>query len=100
MRKFFALLLTLALLLALAACGGGDTPGESTAPNQSAADPGKQATETTETQPQEVQDTPFGEYLSEEEILAMLESGELANEEDSFRMIRQTVLYEIERKGC
>ena len=77
MRKFFALLLTLALLLALAACGGGDTPGESTAPNQSAADPGKQATETTETQPQEVQDTPFGEYLSEEEILAMLESGDM-----------------------
>lgn len=77
MRKFFALLLTLALLLALAACGGGDTPGESTAPNQSAADPGKQATETTETQPQEVQDTPFGEYLSEDEILAMLESGDM-----------------------
>ena len=77
MRKFFALLLTLALLLALGACGGGDTPGESTAPNQSAADPGKQATETTETQPQEVQDTPFGEYLSEEEILAMLESGDM-----------------------
>ena len=77
MKKFFALLLTLALLLALMACGGGDTPGESTAPNQSAADPGKQATETTETQPQEVQDTPFGEYLSEEEILAMLESGDM-----------------------
>ena len=32
--------------------------------------------------------------------VSMLESGELANEEDSFRMIRQTVLYEIERKGC
>ena len=77
MKKFIALLLTLGLLLALTACGGGDTPGESTAPNQSAADPGKQATETTETQPQEVQDTPFGEYLSEEEILAMLESGDM-----------------------
>ena len=80
MRKYIALLLTLALLLALTACGGGDTPGESTAPNQSAADPGKQtteSTESTETQPQEVQDTPFGEYLSEEEILAMLESGDM-----------------------
>jgi len=80
MRKFFALLLTLALLLALAACGGGETPGESTTPGQSAADPGKQTTESTEstkTQPQEVQNTPFGEYLSEEEILAMLESGDM-----------------------
>ena len=77
MKKFVALLLTLGLLLALTACGGGDTPGESTAPNQSAAEPGKQTTENTETQPQEVQDTPFGEYLSEEEILAMLESGDM-----------------------
>ena len=80
MKKCIALLLTLALLLALTACGGGETPGESTTPGQSAADPGKQATESTEstkTQPQEVQDTPFGEYLSEEEILAMLESGDM-----------------------
>ena len=80
MRKYIALLLTLALLLALTACGGGETPGESTTPGQSAADPGKQiteSTESTETQPQEIQDTPFGEYLSEEEILAMLESGDM-----------------------
>ena len=81
MRKYIALLLTLALLLALTACGGGETPGESTTPGQSAADPGKQITESTEstkTQPQEIQDTPFGEYLSEEEILAMLESGDFS----------------------
>ena len=80
MRKYIALLLTLALLLALTACGGGETPGESTTPGQSAADPGKQiteSTESTETQPQEIQDTPFGEYLSEEEILAMLDSGDM-----------------------
>lgn len=80
MRKYIALLLTLALLLALTACGGGETPGESTTPGQSAADPGKQiteSTESTETQPQELQDTPFGEYLSEEEILAMLDSGDM-----------------------
>lgn len=76
MRKFFALLLTLALLLALAACGGGDTPGESTSPNPSAADPGKQTTENTE--PQQVQDTPFGQYHTEEELLAMLESGDFS----------------------
>lgn len=77
MRKYIALLLTLALLLALTACGGGETPAGTTAPGQSAADPDKQTTENTEPQPQEVQDTPFGEYLSEEEILAMLESGDM-----------------------
>ena len=81
MRKYIALLLTLALLLALAACGGGETPAGTTAPRQSAADPGKQtteSTESTETQPQELQDTPFGDYHSEEELLAMLESGDFS----------------------
>ena len=81
MRKYIALLLTLALLLALTACGGGETPGESTTPGQSAANPGKQiteSTESTETQPQEIQDTPFGDYHSEEELLAMLESGDFS----------------------
>ena len=81
MRKYIALLLTLALLLALTACGGGEIPAGTTAPGQSAADPGKQiteSTESTETQPQEIQDTPFGEYLSEEELLAMLESGDFS----------------------
>ena len=81
MRKYIALLLTLALLLALTACGGGETPAGTTAPGQSAADPGKQtteSTESTETQPQEIQDTPFGDYHSEEELLAMLESGDFS----------------------
>ena len=81
MRKYIALLLTLALLLALTACGGGETPAGTTAPGQSAADPGKQiteSTESTETQPQELQDTPFGDYHSEEELLAMLESGDFS----------------------
>ena len=81
MRKYIALLLTLALLLALTACGGGETPAGTTAPGQYAADPGKQtteSTESTETQPQELQDTPFGDYHSEEELLAMLESGDFS----------------------
>ena len=81
MRKYIALLLTLALLLPLTACGGGETPAGTTAPGQSAADPGKQTTESTkstETQPQELQDTPFGDYHSEEELLAMLESGDFS----------------------
>ena len=81
MRKYIALLLTLALLLALTACGGGETPAGTTAPGQSASDPGKQtteSTESTETQPQELQDTPFGDYHSEEELLAMLESGDFS----------------------
>ena len=81
MRKYIALLLTLALLLPLTACGGGETPAGTTAPGQSAADPGKQtteSTESTETQPQELQDTPFGDYHSEEALLAMLESGDFS----------------------
>ena len=81
MKKHIAVFLTLILLLTLAACGGGETPGESTTPGQSAADPGKQtteSTESTETQPQELQDTPFGDYHSEEELLAMLESGDFS----------------------
>ena len=81
MKKYIAVFLTLILLLTLAACGGGETPGESTTPGQSAADPGKQiteSTESTETQPQELQDTPFGDYHSEEALLAMLESGDFS----------------------
>ena len=81
MKTYIALLLTLGLLLSLAACGGGETPAGTTAPGQSAADPGKQiteSTESTETQPQELQDTPFGDYHSEEELLAMLESGDFS----------------------
>ena len=81
MKTYIVLLLTLALLLSLAACGGGETPAGTTAPGQSAADPGKQtteSTESTETQPQELQDTPFGDYHSEEELLAMLESGDFS----------------------
>ena len=81
MKTYIALLLTLGLLLSLAACGGGETPAGTTAPGQYAADPGKQtteSTESTETQPQELQDTPFGDYHSEEELLAMLESGDFS----------------------
>ena len=81
MKKYIAVFLTLALLLALTACGGGETPAGTTAPGQSAADPGKQiteSTESTETQPQEIQDTPFGDYHSEEDLLAMLESGDFS----------------------
>lgn len=78
MKTYIALLLTLGLLLSLAACGGGETPAGTTAPGQSAADPGKQITESAETQPQEIQDTPFGDYHSEEELLAMLESGDFS----------------------
>ena len=79
MKTYIALLLTLGLLLSLAACGGGETPAGTTAPGQSAADPGKQTTESTEsTETQELQDTPFGDYHSEEELLAMLESGDFS----------------------
>ena len=80
MRKYIALLLTLTLLLTLAACGGReDTPSGITQTTNpiSGDNPGSDQSGG-ETQPQEIQDTPFGEYLSEEEILAMLDSGDFS----------------------
>ncbi len=84
MKKYIAIFLTLVLILTLAACGSGaDTPagtitGGETTGHSSGDSPDKQTTESTETQPQEIQDTPFGDYHSEEELLAMLDSGDFS----------------------
>ena len=71
MKKFVALLLTLALLLSLIACGG--DPSSGTVPDDGAALSGDQTAESTE-----AQEIPFGVYHTEEELLAMLESGDFA----------------------
>ena len=76
MKKYIVWLLSLVLLLTLSACDG-DATGGPTVPGQT-ADPGKQTTDNTETQPQELQDVSFGQYHTEEELLAMLESGDFS----------------------
>ena len=75
MKKFVALLLTLALLLALAACGGGETaPQEESSKTENAV-----ATQPSGGDVQaEAEDVPFGQYHTEEELLAMLESGDFS----------------------
>ena len=72
MKKYIALLLMLAFVLVLTACGG-DTP-TGTTPSDDAALSGEQTAESTGTQ----EERPFGDYHSEEELLAMLESGDFA----------------------
>ena len=76
MKKYIAIFLVLVLLLSLTACGEdtpkGTTPGAQATQPVSGNDPGG------ETQAPEVKDTPFGQYHSEEELLAMLESGDFS----------------------
>jgi len=74
MKKYIAVFLTLILLLTLAACGEDTTPG-STDPQTGTAAPEQPSGG--EDQPQ-IQDVPFGDYHSEEELLAMLESGDFS----------------------
>ena len=74
MRKYIAVFLTLILLLTLAACGEETTPG-STDPQTGNAAPEQPSGGEDQTQ---IQDVPFGDYHSEEELLAMLESGDFS----------------------
>lgn len=74
MKTYIALLLTLGLLLSLAACGEDTTPG-STDPQTGNAAPEQPSGGEDQTQ---IQDVPFGDYHSEEELLAMLESGDFS----------------------
>ena len=70
MKKNIALLLTLVLLLALAACGKeGGTAAQGGAQLPSVSGDGWQ---------QVSQDAPFGQYHTEEELLEMLESGDFS----------------------
>ncbi len=67
MKKLFALLLALAMILSLAACGGGDTP-ETTegtkAPTQGTTAPTDAPTEPDETEPAETEKYVIGTHLS------------------------------------
>ena len=74
MKKYIAVFLTLILLLTLAACGEDTTPG-STDPQTGNAAPEQPSGGEDQTQ---IQDVPFGDYHSEEELLAMLESGDFS----------------------
>ena len=74
MKKYIAVFLTLILLLTLAACGEDTTPG-STDPQTGNAAPEQPSGGGDQTQ---IQDVPFGDYHSEEELLAMLESGDFS----------------------
>ena len=74
MKKYIAVFLTLILLLTLAACGEDTTPG-STDPQTGNAAPEQSSGGEDQTQ---IQDVPFGDYHSEEELLAMLESGDFS----------------------
>ena len=74
MKKYIAVFLTLILLLTLAACGEDTTPG-STDPQTGNAAPEQPSGGEDQTR---IQDVPFGDYHSEEELLAMLESGDFS----------------------
>lgn len=78
MKKYISVFLIPVLILCLAACGGGNTSGESTVPGKSEVEPDRQTAEGTENEAQEIQDIPFGQYHTEEELLTMLENGDFS----------------------
>ena len=74
MKKLLAILLAAMMVFTLAACGEDTTPG-STDPQTGNAAPEQPSGGEDQTQ---IQDVPFGDYHSEEELLAMLESGDFS----------------------
>ena len=121
MKKLLALLLSLLLVLALAACGSeaADAPaqsGEAADPNQFGGDllariqaqqngegSGGEAAAGANTSGagwQEVdQSEGFGAYRTEEELLAILESGELYTYETAFEQAAEPLVVEAEQEG-
>ena len=122
MKKLLALLLSLLLVLALAACGSeaADAPdqsgGEAADPNQFGGDllakiqsqqggegSGGEAADGANTSGagwQEVdQSEGFGAYRTEEELLAILESGELYTYETAFEQAAEPLVVEAEQEG-
>ena len=121
MKKLLALLLSLLLVLALAACGSeaADAPaqsGEPADPNQFGGDllariqaqqngegSGGEAAAGANTSGagwQEVDESEgFGAYRTEEELLAILESGELYTYETAFEQAAEPLVVEAEQEG-
>ena len=124
MKKLLALLLSLLLVLSLAACSGEEAPaqsGEAADPNQfggdllarlqaaqggegsggeAAAGAGADGANTSGAGWQEVdQSEGFGPYRTEEELLAILESGELYTYETAFEQAAEPLVVEAEQEG-
>ena len=121
MKKIFAILLSMLLVLSLAACGSeaADAPaqsGEAADPNQFGGDllariqaqqngegSGGEAAAGANTSGagwQEVdQSEGFGAYRTEEELLAILESGELYTYETAFEQAAGPLVVEAEQEG-
>ena len=111
MKKLLALLLSLLLVLALAACGSeaADAPaqsGEAADPNQFGGDllakiqavqsgKGSDGAGWQETD----QSEGFGPYRTEKELLAILESGELYTYETAFEQAAEPLVVEAEQEG-
>ena len=107
MKKLFAILFSLLLLLSLTACGGGneETPAESG--GSQTADPNSfggdllakiQAGQSAGWQ-EVTEDQPFGQYHTEEELLAMLESGDFSAYEVTFEEAAEPVVVTAEETG-
>jgi len=104
MKKLLALLLSLLLILSLAGCSGEETPDQS---GVEAADPNQfggdlleriQAGEAAGWQEVD-QSEDFGIYRTEEELLAILESGELYTYETTFEEASEPLVVEAETEG-
>ena len=124
MKKLFAMILSALLVLSLAACSGEEAPaqsGEAADPNQfggdllakiqsqqggegsggeAAAGAGADSASTGGAGWQEVdQSEGFGAYRTEEELLAILESGELYTYETAFEQAAEPLVVEAEQEG-
>jgi len=119
MKKLFAVLLSLLLALSLAACGGGgeETPGESSRGSEETSAKSSGGSPTAAPAQfggdllarlqagqsggwQEVtEDEPFGQYHTEEELLAMLKSGDFSAYEVTFEEATAPVVVTAEETG-
>ncbi len=103
MKKLFAILLSMLLVLSLAACSGEETPSPSGDAGQT-ADAGEIGGSLPEnladgSWQQVDEDEPFGQYHTEEELLAMLENGDFSVYESNFETETEPLVVEAETEG-
>ena len=100
MKKLFAILLSMLLVLSLASCSGEGTPSPSGDAGQTAdaGEIGGSLPENLEdgSWKQVDEDEPFGQYHTEEELLAMLESGDFSVYESNFETETEPLVVEAE----